>query len=150
MKSSITQSIVLAALAVVTATSGNADDFKARIYFSGSLYNSAVRQALYGKYHGNGEFDFLNVKGKLSGTVGSQTGTRTPEKGLTGNYPVVIDVKVTRSGASVSRDFNGNVTVRRRAIYFKDHGYVKLYRPINPRKKGRQRVGGIGVFTYNF
>jgi hypothetical protein len=150
MKMNATKPIVLAALAVLLAGSGKADDFRAKVYFSGSLYNSSIRQALYGKYRGNGEFDFLNVKGRMTGTVGSQTGTRTPENRVMGIYPVVVDVKVSRSGGSISKDFVGTAVVRRRAIYLKDHGSVKLKRAINPRKKGRQKVSGIGVFTYNF
>jgi hypothetical protein len=127
-----------------------ADDIKAKVDFKGSLFNSSTRQAIHGSFTGKGEYGPFDNEGKFTGNVTSPVGTRTPENRLTGRYPVRISVRVAASGASASDSFDSTVVVRRRSIFNEEVGTIKLRRPINPKKKGRQRISGSGVLKYDF
>ena len=137
-------------LTLIAASGIQADDIKARVDFTGSLFNSSTRQAIHGSFVGKGEYGPFDNEGKFTGNVTSKPGTRTPENRLTGRYPVRISVRVASSGASASDSFDTTVVVRRRALYNEEVGTIKLRRPINPSKKGRQRISGSGVLKYDF
>lgn len=140
----------LAALVLISVGGTQAEDIKAKVNFSGSLFNSVSRQAIHGKFSGNGEYGPLDNDGKFTGNVTSRVGTRTPENRLTGRYPVKITVRVASSGASASDSFDTTVIVRRRSLSIEEVGSIKLRRPINPSQKGRQRISGSGVLKYDF
>lgn len=123
---------------------------ESRVYFWGTLRNTASKQSLRGVFRGNGEFGLLDLDVKLSGTVLSQPSTRTPEKTLLGKYPVEVSLRVGKSGISASKSFGTNVRVYRRSISVPKVGKIILSRSINPRKKGPQRISGRGNLRYNF
>jgi hypothetical protein len=127
-----------------------ADDITARVFAEGSLVNRATKQAIRATFRGNGEFGVLNLDAQLSGTLLSQPGTRLPERNLLGKYPVEVDLRVGKSGISVSDSFGTNVEVFRRRIKISKVGSLTLVRPINPTKSGRQRFRGKGVLSYDF
>jgi hypothetical protein len=143
-------------LAMVAAAAGwmsggvIADDISARVYCEGSLVNRSSKQAIRATFRGNGEFGVLNLDAQLSGTLLSQPGTRLPERNLLGKYPVEVDLRVGKSGISVSDSFGTNVEVFRRRIKISEVGSIALVRPINPTKSGRQRFRGKGVLSYDF
>lgn len=144
--------LVAVALLVTGWFSGDsgADDISAKVFFEGSLINRPTKQAIRGSFKGNGEFGALNLDAQLSGTMVSQTDTRLPENNLLGKYPVEVDLRVGKSGISVSDSFGTNVEVFRRRIKISKVGSIALVRPINPTKSGRQRFRGKGVLSYNF
>jgi len=135
---------------LIAAGGMQADDIKAKVDFNGSLYNNSTKQAIHGRFVGKGEYGPLDTEGKFSGNVTSDVGTRTPEKGLTGRYPVRITVRVAALGGSASESFSTSLIVRRRSLFNEEVGTIKLRRPINPKKKGRQRISGSGVLKYDF
>jgi hypothetical protein len=65
-------------------------------------------------------------------------------------YPVEIVLKVSKSGVNVSDSFTTDIKVSRRWITFGEYGSIRLVRPIDPRKIGRQRVRGSGILKYDF
>lgn len=140
----------LAAVALAGVVRADADDLEARISFNGSLQNSPARQAIFGYLNGRGEYGRFNLEVDLKGTLASEDGTRTPEARLTGDYPVAISLRVSKSGVSVSDTFTTDVTLRRRAVIFGEYGKVRLVRPIHPRREGRQRIRGSGILSYDF
>jgi hypothetical protein len=143
--------LIITGLAMLIAASGmQADDIKAKVDFKGSLFNSSTRQAIHGSFAGKGEYGPFDTEGKFSGNVTSDVGTRTPESRLTGRYPVSITVRVPVIGGSFSDSFSTSLIVRRRSIFNEEVGTIKLRRPINPKKKGRQRISGSGVLKYDF
>lgn len=136
---------------LIATSSTEADDIKAKVNFKGALFNSTARQALHGRFTGRGEYGPFNTNGKFTGNVSSKPGTRTPEKRLMGRYPVRISVRVASSDrASASDAFDTTVVLRRRSIFNEEVGRIKLRRPINPSKKGRQKISGTGVLKYDF
>jgi hypothetical protein len=138
-------------LAMLIAAGGiQAGDIRAKVDFEGSLYNSTTRQAIHGSFVGKGEYGPFDNEGKFTGNVTSSVGTRTPENRLTGRYPVTISVRVAALGGSASDSFDTTVFVRRRSLFNEEVGTIKLRRPIDPSKKGRQRISGSGVLKYNF
>ncbi|MBU6179702.1 MAG: hypothetical protein KGR69_08545 [Verrucomicrobia bacterium] len=144
---------VVAMVLVATGWMGGgvmADDITARVFAEGSLVNRPTKQAIRATFRGNGEFGDLNLDAQLSGTVLSQPGTRLPESDLLGGYPVEVDLRVGKSGISVSDSFGTNVEVFRRRIKISRVGWISLVRPIDPRKSGRQRFRGEGLLRYNF
>ena len=140
----------LAALLLAGVVDAGADDLVARIGFIGSIYNNQARQALTGTVGGTGEYGKLNLEVDLRGTMTSEVGTRVPEARLTGTYPVESVRKVSKSGVNVSDSFTTNIKVSRRWITFGEYGSIRLVRPIDPRKIGRQRVRGSGILKYDF
>ncbi len=144
---------VVAMVLVATGWMGGgamADDITARVFAEGSLVNRSAKQAIRATFRGNGEFGILNLDAQLSGTLLSQPGTRLPESNLLGTYPVEVDLRVGKSGISVSDSFGTNVEVFRRRIKISQVGSITLVRPINPTKSGRQRFRGKGVLSYDF
>jgi hypothetical protein len=144
---------VLAWVLVATgwmATGAVADDITARVFCEGSLVNRSAKQSIRASFRGNGEFGVLNLDAQLSGTLLSQPDTRLPERNLLGEYPVEVDLRVGKSGISVSDSFGTNVEVFRRRIKISKVGSITLARPINPTKTGRQRFRGKGVLGYDF
>jgi hypothetical protein len=140
----------LAMLALIAASGIQADDIKAKVYFTGSLFNGSTSQAIHGSFVGKGEYGPFNNEGKFTGNVTSKPGTRTPESRLTGRYPVSISVRVAALGASASDSFDTTLVVRRRSLFNEEVGAIKLRRAIDPSKKGRQRISGSGVLKYDF
>jgi len=132
-------------LAMLIAASGmQAEDIKAKVAFTGSLFNSTTRQAIHGSFVGKGEYGPFNNEGKFTGNVTSTVGTRTPESRLTGRYPVTISVRVAALGGSASDSFETNVIVRRRSLFNEEVGTIKLNKQINPSKKVLKRISGSG------
>lgn len=150
MKTQWMMKVGLAAMVLAGVERAGADDLDARISFSGSVQNSPIRQAVFGYLNGRGEYGKFNLEVDLKGTLASEDGTRTPEPRVTGKYPVEISLRVSKSGVSASDTFTTDVTLRRRALIFSEYGKVRLVKPVNPRREGRQRIRGSGILAYDF
>lgn len=146
--------LTLAFSAALFTPSGNAkaDDSSivAPIRLTGYLYSTSVRQYLSAHVLGEAEYGPLNLEVRLDGRIVSENRGRTPERNVFGDYPVEINLKLSRSGVNVSDDFRTNVQVRRRAIVFGEYGKVKLKRPLRPKHNGRQQLRGSGILRYDF
>lgn len=122
----------------------------APIRLTGYLYSTAVRQYLSAHAVGEAEYGPLNLEVRLDGMIRSTNRGRTPGRNVFGEYPVEIDLELSRSGVDVSDKFKTNVQVRRRAILFGEYGRVKLKRPLRPKHNGRQQIRGAGILRYDF
>jgi len=150
MKKAMAFMAAVLATGCLTGGRAEASDISARVFFSGTLINLPAKQAIRGTFRGNGEFGPLNLDAELSGFVLSQVETRLPERNLFGKYPVEIDLRVGKSGLSVSDSFGTNVEVFRRRIKLGKIGSIVLNRPVHPTRAGRQRLRGTGTLRYDF
>ncbi len=142
--------ILCAAVLPLAGGAAHADEVIARVKFNGTLKNRPSQQTIQGTFKGTGEYGRFDLDVDLNGSVRSQPGTRTPEKNVLGKYPVEINLRLSKSGVSVSDSFGANVHVRGKRIRVSDVGTLRLKRPVKRTKVGTQRLRAEGRLSYHF
>ncbi len=115
---------------------------------SGSIFNSAARQHIQGNFRGSGIHRPSGSNGTANGGLSSLRGKRIPKASLAGPYRVLARANVRYGGGSNSVAKQVTLIVRRRTLSVRGLGVIRLSRPLNLTRTGRQRFSGRGVLTF--
>ena len=141
--------LLSAALLLASPTASRSDDIEATFSFRGSVVNNAGRQTLQGLINGSGEYDPIDSRAVIRGSLRTAPGERAVAPTVLGAYPTLLFLRA-KAGREVEVDnFKPWATLYRRSIVFQGYGRVTLNRPVNPRRPGRQLLNGRGRFEFD-
>lgn len=132
-----------------TQQSAEAGRIAAQGNISGSIFNKVTRQHIQGNFRGSGIHRPSGERGSANGGISSLVNQRPPRASLAGPYRVLARANVRHGGSSSSVAKTVTLIVRRRSLVVRGLGVIRLNRPLNLNRNGRQRFRGRGVLTFN-
>lgn len=149
MKTYPRASSLLASLIVLaTAPPSHAEDIEASLRFRGVVVNQPARQVLRGQLRGAGEYDPIDDNASIRAAVRPLPG-RVVQPTVLGEYPTLLKFRARRGDEVETDNFRATADLRRRAIVFYGYGKIRLNRPVNPIRPGRQVLRGSGRFEFD-
>ncbi len=113
----------------------------------GRIFNNSTRQHIQANFQGSGIHRPSGKTGTVNGGFSSLPGQRSPQATILGGYRVLVRANVRYGGGSTSVTRRVVATVGRRTILVGGAGRIRLNRPLNPTKAGRQNFRGVGTVT---
>lgn len=142
------RSILASAMILSAPLSSQADDIEASLRFRGVVVNQPARQVLRGRLRGAGEYDPIDDTASIRAAVRPLPG-RVVQPTVLGEYPTLLKFTATRGDEVEKDNFRATADLRRRAIVFYGYGKIRLNRPVNPIRPGRQILRGSGRFEFD-
>lgn len=139
--------LILAVSCLPFSQPARAETLSAEGRASGSIFNTTSRQSIQASVTGRGVLRPSGDAGTANGRISSIPGDRTPQATVLGLYRVLAEAQVRYDGGSESISKQATLDVNRRSIIVRGYGRVDLDEPVQPRRKGRQRISGKVTLT---